>query len=214
LQRYAVAAIAIVWTALFLRLILDVYWSISQGTGAFYGLLKFITAFTTLANILVGLALTTSLVNVKSPLFRVLSRPSVMGCAATYITVMAGVFILLLAPIAPSVGIQRVVGGFLHGINPAIYLAYWLLFAPKRRLRAAYVFVWPIGALAYFILILIRGAITGIYPYPFVDVGSLGYAQVMLNATILLGVFIAVGLSFVAVDRWAPWGAPATRDGQ
>jgi len=214
LRKYTIIAVSIIWVTVVLRLCLDVYWSVSLGTGAVYGLLKFITAFTSLANILIGLTLTASLVEFKSPVLRVFARASVLGCAVTYITVMAGVFALLIAPTSPSVGLQRIVGGFLHGFNPVVFLAYWFFVAPKRRLKTVHAFVWPVGAIVYFALILIRGAATGIYPYPFVDAGAIGYSQVALNAALLLGVFIAIGLSVVAIDRWVLWGAPAGHDGR
>jgi len=213
-RRFAVVAAVIAWAALALRLCMDIYWSVAQGIGVPYGLAKFFTAFTTLANILVGGILTASAMRTESKLCRFLRQPSVMGCAATYISVMAGVFVLLLAPHATSVGINRVAGGFLHGVTPALYLSYWLFFAPKRRLRTRHAFGWTVWAAAYFVLILIRGAVTGVYPYPFVDVGKLGYPRVTLNATILYGVFVVVGLLFVAIDQWAPWDTSAGHEGR
>lgn len=207
MRKFGIITVVIVWAAVLMRLCLDIYWSVVHGTGPLFGLAKFITAFTSLTNIMIGLILTSAVIQPKSRTLRFLSGPLVMGCAATYITFMAGVFAILIAPIATSVGLQRIVGGFLHGVIPVLYLLYWLLAVPKRHLRVRHVFIWSTGALMYFILILIRGAISGIYPYPFVDVGVLGYSRVMLNAVLLLGVFIAVGLAVVAIDRRSPWGA-------
>lgn len=212
MRRFGVTSVVIVWVAVLMRLSLDVYWSVVNGTGALFGFAKFITAFTSLTNILIGLILTSALLRSKSRIVVFISSPVVMGCAATYITFMAGVFAVLIAPISPSVGLQRVVGGILHGVIPVLYLLYWLLAVPKRYLRIRHVVMWPLGALVYFGLILIRGAASGIYPYPFIDAGVLGYGRVMLNAILLLGVFIAVGLSFVAIDRRSPWPASVPDD--
>ena len=49
---------------------------------------------------------------------------------------------------------------------------------------------------------LARGHGIGFYPYPFVDVASLGYAQVLLNALAMLGGFILVGVLLILLDRW------------
>jgi hypothetical protein len=60
--------------------------------------------------------------------------------------------------------------------------------------------------LLYLVYSLIRGAITGIYLYPFVEVGKLGYARVALNAVMLLLAFLGTSLLLVAIGRWMPQG--------
>lgn len=175
-------------------------------------MLKFITAFTHLTNILIGSVLYASSESWGSQILRPFRKPWVLACTATYITVMALTWKVALAPsfsdgfriLFESFALEHVVGVFLHGINPMLFLCFWLLFAPKRQLRWSQPLVWPIGAVTYFIAVLIRGAAQGIYPYPFVDVGALGYATVARNAIYLLGVFVAVGFAFVATDKWNP----------
>ena len=54
----------------------------------------------------------------------------------------------------------------------------------------------------YLVYILARGAVSGLYPYPFVDVNELGYAGVFTRAGIFLLVFLGMGLLVVAVARW------------
>ena len=48
---------------------------------------------------------------------------------------------------------------------------------------------------------LIRGALIGTYPYPFIDVATIGYQRALLNAFGLQLAFIAVGLLFVALGN-------------
>ncbi len=50
--------------------------------------------------------------------------------------------------------------------------------------------------------ILARGAVSGLYPYPFVDVNVLGYGGVSPAAAGLMLVFLGMGLLVVAVARW------------
>ena len=59
---------------------------------------------------------------------------------------------------------------------PAIAPCWWL--------------AWPLGYAAY---ALLRGAATGFYPYPFVDVPSLGMGRVLGNVAGLCIVFLATG---------------------
>lgn len=194
------------------RLSLDIAGSVRAGTGILFGLLKFTTAFTHLTNALIGLVLYAFSESWGSQNLRPFRKPWVLACTATYITVMALTWKVALAPtfsdgfrlLAESFTLERVVGVFLHGVNPMLFLCFWLFFAPKRQLRWTQPFLWPVGAVVYFIGILIRGAVQGIYPYPFVDVGALGFVTVFGNAVLLLIFFVAVGLAFVAIDRWDP----------
>ncbi len=61
--------------------------------------------------------------------------------------------------------------------------------------------VWQFFPIIYFIYILLRGAITNIYPYPFLDVAKLGYDQVILNALGLMAAQFALGLVVAAIDH-------------
>ena len=46
-----------------------------------------------------------------------------------------------------------------------------------------------------------HGALTNWYPYPFIDVGKIGYHKVLMNMFAYLGVFCAVALALVLIDR-------------
>ncbi len=48
---------------------------------------------------------------------------------------------------------------------------------------------------------LARGAVSHVYPYPFVDVNQLGYSGVLVRSAMLLLVFLGMGLLVVAVGR-------------
>jgi hypothetical protein len=54
----------------------------------------------------------------------------------------------------------------------------------------------------YVLYCLARGAITGLYPYYFVDVTLLGYPKALLNTVLLLIGFWIVALIVVAIDRF------------
>jgi hypothetical protein len=72
---------------------------------------------------------------------------------------------------------------------------------PKGRLRVADVPRWLVYPVAYLAYILVRGVVTGLYPYPFIDVGALGYAGALRNALVLVAGFVCVGLVLIALDR-------------
>ena len=49
---------------------------------------------------------------------------------------------------------------------------------------------------------LVRGAVIGAYPYPFIDVVRLGYGQVLINVVGIAVFGVIIGAIFVAIDRW------------
>ena len=57
---------------------------------------------------------------------------------------------------------------------------------------------------------LVRGSITGWWPYPFIDVDELGWGRVLVNVVGVAVLFGLVGLAFVGADRLlAPSGSPS-----
>jgi hypothetical protein len=73
-------------------------------------------------------------------------------------------------------------------VVPALFVLYWLFAMPRDCLRWRHVLPWSMFPLGYLVYALLRGALLGSYPYPFIDVARLGYARVLFNA---LGVAVA-----------------------
>jgi hypothetical protein len=64
--------------------------------------------------------------------------------------------------------------------------------------------------LAYLIWTLVHGAVTGWYPYPFIDVTDLGYPRVLINIAGLVLAFLVIEAALVGLSRMlARRGSPA-----
>jgi hypothetical protein len=103
-------------------------------------------------------------------------RDVVRGAAALALTVVGVVFSVLLAGVDSE--IVPWVNVVVHYVSPVAIVADWCLDPPATRLGwhdAKWWFVLPIAYVAY---TLIRGAISGWYPYPFLDAGAIGYLAV------------------------------------
>jgi hypothetical protein len=123
------------------------------------------------------------------------------------------VYLLLLRPTLHLTGWDAVADVGLHYLSPALVVGGWVLFGPRRGIDAKVVLlalVWPVG---WFAWTLLHGILSGFYPYPFVDVRSLGYGGVALRAgmviVLLLGFTMVVWtldrrLSTVAPHGWTP----------
>ena len=77
----------------------------------------------------------------------------------------------------------------------------------SQRLKFDAPLVWAAYPVAYFAYALTRGHFDGRYPYPFMDVGKIGWTQTALNAGgIALG-FMLAGYVLVWIDSWRPLGS-------
>jgi hypothetical protein len=121
---------------------------------------------------------------------------AVLGMTTTII-----VYAIVLAPILDLHGIAQVTDVMFHYIGPVLTLGGWLLFdrhgQVTRRLIGV-VICWP---LTYFVYTQALGAISGWYPYPFLDADEHRTGRVLLNAVVVTGLVVGLALVFLAVDR-------------
>jgi hypothetical protein len=164
---------------------------------------RFFSFFTILTNLLVTVGYLAPLLAPGTAVGRVMARAAVRGGTLVYIVVVGVVYNLLLRQLYHPKGWAKAADVLVHDAAPVFYLLYWLLFARKAGLRAAHAGKWLLYPLAYLIYTMLRGAVVGYYPYPFVDVAVLGYARVLMNAAGLTAVFWMLGLMVVAAARGA-----------
>jgi hypothetical protein len=192
-------AAAIAWFAITLQYYLIVrYKTEGDLVEAAIDLLAF---FTMLSNILVALAMTLPWLAPESRLGAFFSRPSVRTAIASYIILVSAVYYTILRKLWNPEGWQLVADTLEHCVAPALYLIDWLVFVPKGTLRIKSVPWWLIFPVSYAFYSLINGAVTGYYPYPFLDVTKLGYDRVLLNMAVLTAAFAFLGLVLVGIDR-------------
>ncbi|WP_299341244.1 Pr6Pr family membrane protein [uncultured Pseudoxanthomonas sp.] len=183
-------------TALTLQYILLV--QLTRDTlGVGLGTLRFITYFTILSNIAVALVAFTAATG--RPGFFV--QAGVRGAVALYIGVTGSIYFFILRHLWQPQGAQWWADTGLHYAVPLAYWAWWLSCVPHGALRWRNVAGWLLFPLAYVMWVFVRGAWLGEYPYPFIDVGQLGWSRVGVNALGVMGVFVVLGLVIVGLDR-------------
>ncbi|WP_262283608.1 Pr6Pr family membrane protein [Micromonospora sp. MA102] len=131
------------------------------------------------------------------------------GAVTLYITITGTVYHLVLAnPASPFAMVQPHRGPgewwgnqLLHTVVPLLAIADWALFDRRGRLRPRYAAWWLAFPVAYLGFVLVRGLVVHRYPYPFLDVGRLGYGGVGFSALAFAVAFWLLGLLFVGVDR-------------
>ena len=162
---------------------------------------RYFSFFTILTNILVALALTLPWLAPDTRLGAFFTRPSVRTAILTYIIIVAVIYHYLLAKLWNPQGWQLLADTIEHVVTPALYAIDWVLFVPKGTIRWKSAFVWLVYPLGYAVYSLIHGAVTGFYPYPFINAGELAYDKMFLNMGVLVLVFLGLGLVLIGIDR-------------
>ncbi len=201
--RRAVAALlaAVGWFALVLQLGIMLRNAAAGGTSLPAAAGSFLSFFTVLSNLLVAAGLTATTLPGPPRALRPLIEPPGATALAVYITVVGVVYSLVLRQLWHPRGAQLVADILLHDVMPPAYVIYWLTLVPKGRLRWRHVWPWLAFPVVYTVASLVRGALSHLYPYPFIDVAALGYQRVLGNMALLFAGFLVLALVYVAIDR-------------
>jgi hypothetical protein len=156
--------------------------------------------FTILTNLAVAVAMTWVAMGRKA-------SPLLLGGLTLALMLVGVVYATLLAGLHELRGPALVADILLHKVSPVLMALWWLLFAPRAKLRSSAPLLWALYPLVYFAYVLVRGAEDGKYPYPFLDVGKLGWVQTGLNAGGIAMAFFLAGFLLVWIDRWRPLGS-------
>ena len=162
-------------------------------------LFNFFGYFTILTNTLVALVLTAPTVPLTGTAR--FATPNVRTAAAVYIAIVGIVYVVVLRELWNPQGAQALADLILHKLVPILYLGYWLVFEPHGRVRWRAALMWLIYPAIYLAYSLVRGAMTGWYPYPFLDVGTIGYARVLVQSGVLLAVFLVMSALVIGLDK-------------
>ena len=156
--------------------------------------------FTILTNLIVAVVMTLAATG---------RRPSaeLLG-GVTLSTILVGlVYLWLLPGLHHRTGPAHIADILLHKVSPLLMSIWWLLFAPRARLKWSAPAKWLIYPLVYLAYVLARAQFDGRYPYPFLDVGRIGWLQAGLNAGGIAFAFILAGMALVWFDAWRPLGS-------
>lgn len=186
------------WFAVVFQFILMI---INREAGIPETVIRFFSFFTILTNIIVSLCYTGLLMKPGSRMNTYFSNPKVIAAIAVYITVVGLIYNVVLRYMWDPVGLQLVVDELLHSFNPIWFVLFWFLFIEKDQLQWKAVIRWLLYPLIYVIYVFIRGALSGNYPYPFLDVTELGYTTSIINAFFVTLVFMFFSLVYVGIGK-------------
>ena len=156
--------------------------------------------FTVITNLAVAIVMTRVALGGKVSAF-------LLGGVTIAIILVGVVYMTLLRGLLELSGGALLADTLLHKASPIAMTFCWLDFAPRARLKYNAPVWWAAYPLAYFAYAVARGLNGDKYPYPFMDVGKLGWTQTIINAGGIAMAFIVGGFLLVRVDSWRPLGS-------
>jgi hypothetical protein len=119
----------------------------------------------------------------------------VRGAVAFYLVMTGIIYALLVAPLDEllrwDIGWTGIV---LHRLAPVVALAEWLLTPRRHPSSPARLLRWQLYPVAFLALTWLRGAVTGWYPYAFLDPTASSWPQVLVTTAVVLVAFLVVAL--------------------
>lgn len=161
--------------------------------------IRFFSYFTILTNLIVAIYFICLILPAGN-------RPALIGTPGTltaitcYITMVGLIYQVVLRPLWHPEGPQWLVNELLHTVIPLAVILFWYFYKDLPPLPFRKIGGWLVYPLLYLIYILIRGNYSQFYPYPFVDVSALGMSKVLLNAGLILVLFILISALFIFIN--------------
>jgi hypothetical protein len=126
------------------------------------------------------------------------------GAGVVYMTVTAVVFTLLLSRVDVETRFAWV-NNVVHELMPLVILADWFIAPPASRLAMRKGALWLLPfPVVWIVYTLIRGAASGLYPYPFLDPANGGYGSVALYCVGILVFMLLVCAVIVWLGNLRP----------
>lgn len=128
----------------------------------------------------------------------------VLFALATALSVVALVYHALLAADHDPAGLDWWTNLAFHTIIPASAIAWWIAWSDRAHLTWRSLPLVTPAPVAYTFFAIGYGAVSGFYPYFFLDLPVLGWGQLLLNITGLALFFVAMGALLLGLRRIMP----------
>jgi len=198
-QRSLAAFIAILsWTAIGAQFLI----SCSNSSIAISELVvRFFSYFTILTNLMVAICFTSIALFPKNKVGLFFAKPTTITAVTLYILIVGLIYNLILRFLWQPTGIAKIVDEMLHSLIPILVLICWWSMIDQRVIHWRSIFSWLLYPFVYLLYTLWHGALSGFYPYPFVNVSELGMNRVLTNSVIITVVFLLIGLLLIRINR-------------
>lgn len=173
---------------------------------------RYFSYFTILTNIMAAISYTAVALQPPSGMLQKLARPSSLTAVTLYIVMVGIIYNTVLRSLYELHGLALVADRTLHSVVPVSFLLFWILFVPKSTLRFMQAIGWLWYPVAYVIYVIVIGALTGFYPYPFANADKLGYSRALMNGAWVVVAFLVMALLLIGAGRMFRRGSVLSED--
>ncbi len=164
-------------------------------------IIRYFSFFTILTNFIVAIAFTFFLSERKSQWKVFFSKKSIQTSITVYILIVGIVYNVILRFLWQPKGLQFITDELLHTVVPLLCFIFWWKYVSSKRLQWRNAFPWLGYPLLYIFYTLIHGAISGFYPYPFINVTEIGYEKVIINSALLAFGFLIISWLLIGISK-------------
>lgn len=201
-RRYCAFAAGVVWCALLLQAVLTTITSLDNGKGFGHAVLVYFGYFTILSNLLVASVLSAAArPGASTGFWRILQQSWLRASATAAIIIVGLLYFLILRHTWQPTGLQKLADGMLHYLAPVLTLIFWTAVCRHDRLAWRDLPRSLIYPMLYLVYVFMRGAVSGLYPYPFINVADIGLQQALANALGILAVYTALAVLLFVLNR-------------
>ena len=162
---------------------------------------RFLSFFTIQTNILIAVCMLAPALIPGSRISRLLGRPSLRSAVMSYSALVGIVYFALLRNMGDDDGLERRADQIMHYVTPTMFLIDWLVWVPRGRAPFSAVPAYLLYPGLYSVGVFLYGALTGWYPYPFVDTMRLGSGQLAANIVGVTIVALTIPYALLVLDR-------------
>lgn len=163
-------------------------------------MIRFFSFFTILTNLLVTVYFTYLSVKPKLKPIALFEHRFSLTAITTYITLVGLIFTISLRSLWKLEGLALIMSEVHHTVVPLMVIIFWLMSLKQLNLKWSYLPLVLIYPSIYLVIVLIRGQFSGFYPYPFLDITTLGMQSVLLNCIVLM--FVLLVLASIYIGIW------------
>lgn len=168
-----------------------------------FDLLNFFGYFTNLSNIFASVVFIVGAIYLLQGRAPTQTEETIRGASVVAMAVVGVVFSVLLQDTDLGTLLPWV-NFIVHYVMPVVVVADWLIQPPKSTITWRQVGYWLIYPLIYVIYTLIRGAIVGFYPYPFLNPAKGAYGVVALYSVGIFVLFLVAGWLLMVLGNRLP----------
>lgn len=197
---YRLIVFIIAWTAVIIRIYIGIS-DISGGAEPASYLGNTFSYFTIQSNIMVVIWITLALLLGHKEERSILLHPIIHGAICLYITVTFLIFAIFLSGGWQPTGIEAVSNLLMHYIIPFIFIGEWIISETTTPYKYKYLIFYTFYPFGYLFYTVIRGYITGFYPYYFFDLNSISVVDLIINVILLIILFTILGGIYITINR-------------